>query len=64
MGLTVHGGDNAPYLWVKTPQDKLSWEFFDQLLEQCQVIATPAAASARRVSTISASVRSATGRIF
>lgn len=41
VGLTVHGGDNAPYLWVKTPQDKLSWEFFDQLLEQCQVIATP-----------------------
>lgn len=41
VGLTVFGGDNAPYLWVKTPRKMKSWEFFDQLLEQCQVIATP-----------------------
>jgi LL-diaminopimelate aminotransferase len=41
VGLTVFGGDNAPYLWVKTPNGMGSWEFFDQLLTQCQVIATP-----------------------
>ena len=41
VGLTVFGGDNAPYLWVRTPNNLKSWEFFDQLLEQCQVIATP-----------------------
>lgn len=41
VGLTVFGGDNAPYLWVRTPNGMGSWEFFDQLLTQCQVIATP-----------------------
>jgi LL-diaminopimelate aminotransferase len=41
VGLTVFGGDNAPYLWVKTPGNMASWDFFDQLLTQCQVIATP-----------------------
>ncbi len=41
VGLTVFGGDNAPYLWVKTPGGMKSWDFFDQLLQQCQVIATP-----------------------
>jgi len=41
VGLTVFGGDNAPYLWVKTPGNVSSWDFFDQLLTQCQVIATP-----------------------
>lgn len=43
VGLTVFGGDNAPYLWVKTPGSLSSWDFFDQLLNQCQVIATPGA---------------------
>lgn len=43
LNLTVYGGDNAPYLWVKTPQNLSSWEFFDLLLEQCHVIATPGA---------------------
>lgn len=41
VGLTIYGGDNAPYLWVKAPGSMSSWEFFDQLLEQCQVIVTP-----------------------
>ncbi|MDD2297862.1 MAG: LL-diaminopimelate aminotransferase [Sphaerochaetaceae bacterium] len=41
VGLSVFGGDNAPYLWVKTPHGLSSWDFFDQLLHQCQVIATP-----------------------
>ncbi|MFA7125012.1 MAG: LL-diaminopimelate aminotransferase [Sphaerochaetaceae bacterium] len=42
-GLTVFGGDNAPYLWVKTPEGMRSWDFFDLLLRQCHVITTPGA---------------------
>lgn len=43
LGLTVFGGDNAPYIWVKTPNGLSSWEFFDRLLNQCHVISTPGA---------------------
>lgn len=43
LGLDVTGGDNAPYLWVKTPGGLGSWEFFDQLLKQTQVVVTPGA---------------------
>ena len=41
LGLTVYGGANAPYLWVKTPGGLSSWEFFDQLLEEAHVVGTP-----------------------
>ncbi|MFA5468011.1 MAG: LL-diaminopimelate aminotransferase [Sphaerochaetaceae bacterium] len=41
LNLKVYGGDNAPYLWVKTPLGLSSWQFFDKLLNECQVIATP-----------------------
>ena len=41
LGLKVFGGENAPYIWVKTPQDLSSWEFFDKLLNECHVISTP-----------------------
>ncbi len=41
MGLTVYGGDNAPYLWLKTPGSMTSWEFFDKLLAEAWVIGTP-----------------------
>ncbi|MDR3268496.1 MAG: LL-diaminopimelate aminotransferase [Tannerella sp.] len=41
-GLTVaSGGDNAPYLWVKTPGDASSWAFFDQMLHGAKVVSTP-----------------------
>ena len=40
-GLTVYGGVNAPYIWAKTPDRKKSWEFFDTLLEQANVVTTP-----------------------
>ncbi len=40
-GLTVHGGLNAPYIWVKTPAGLGSWEFFDRLLQQAHVVGTP-----------------------
>jgi LL-diaminopimelate aminotransferase len=43
IGLKVHGGVNAPYLWVKTPGAVKSWEFFDMLLSQAHVVTTPGA---------------------
>ncbi|MBD5226089.1 MAG: LL-diaminopimelate aminotransferase [Bacteroidales bacterium] len=40
-GLEVFGGVNAPYVWIKTPDDMDSWRFFDMLLERCHVAGTP-----------------------
>jgi LL-diaminopimelate aminotransferase len=40
-GLKVFGGENAPYLWVRTPQGVTSWQAFDHLLTQAQVVITP-----------------------
>ncbi|MEB3322846.1 MAG: LL-diaminopimelate aminotransferase [Synechococcaceae cyanobacterium] len=40
-GLTVHGGEHAPYVWVKTPAGMDSWGFFDHLLEKAHVVGTP-----------------------
>jgi LL-diaminopimelate aminotransferase len=42
-GLTVSGGVNSPYIWCKTPDALGSWEFFDRLLEQANVVTTPGA---------------------
>ena len=41
IGLKVFGGDNAPYLWVQTPNKMDSWEFFDKLLKETCVVGTP-----------------------
>jgi LL-diaminopimelate aminotransferase len=41
LGFQVFGGENAPYLWVKTPGNTDSWKFFDQLLYSCGVVCTP-----------------------
>ena len=41
MGLTTYGGVNAPYIWLKTPEGVGSWEFFDQLLNEKQIVSTP-----------------------
>lgn len=41
MGYTVYGGVNSPYLWMKTPDNMTSWEFFDFLLEKANVVGTP-----------------------
>ncbi len=41
VGLTVFGGVNAPYIWLKTPDDMTSWEFFDYLLNKTEVVGTP-----------------------
>ncbi|MDE5076609.1 MAG: LL-diaminopimelate aminotransferase [Trichodesmium sp. St5_bin2_1] len=40
-GLTVYGGVNAPYVWVQTPAGLSSWDFFDKLLHNCNVVGTP-----------------------
>ncbi len=40
-GLTVYGGVNAPYIWLKTPGGIASWDFFDKLLTECLVVGTP-----------------------
>ncbi|MBP6507696.1 MAG: LL-diaminopimelate aminotransferase [Opitutaceae bacterium] len=41
LGFSCIGGDNAPYIWINTGRD--SWEFFDQLLNNAQVVCTPGA---------------------
>lgn len=41
MGFTVYGGENAPYLWVKTPNGESSWDFFERLLYGAHVVCTP-----------------------
>ena len=41
LGLKVYGGENAPYLWVKTPGGTPGWKFFEQMLYGAQVVCTP-----------------------
>ena len=41
LGLTVFGGVNAPYLWLRTPNRMGSWDFFDKLLNETHVVGTP-----------------------
>ncbi len=41
LGFKVYGGENAPYLWVKTPSGTDSWKMFDELLYGCAVVSTP-----------------------
>ena len=40
-GYSVYGGVNAPYVWLKTPGNQTSWEFFDTLLKEANVVGTP-----------------------
>ena len=40
-GFEVYGGVNSPYLWLKTPNNMKSWDFFDELLEKANVVGTP-----------------------
>ena len=42
-GYEVSGGKNAPYIWLKTPAGMTSWEFFDHLLLNANVVGTPGA---------------------
>ena len=40
-GYTLFGGVNSPYIWLKTPDNMTSWEFFDHLLTKANVVGTP-----------------------
>lgn len=40
-GYSVYGGINAPYIWLKVPENMTSWEFFDKLLEEKNIVGTP-----------------------
>lgn len=40
-GLTVFGGVNAPYIWVKGPEGSTSWEIFDKVLNEAHIVITP-----------------------
>ncbi|QDV21698.1 LL-diaminopimelate aminotransferase [Gimesia panareensis] len=41
VGISVYGGVNAPYVWLKTPGDSTSWDFFDELLQKAHLVGTP-----------------------
>ncbi len=41
IGITVFGGVNAPYIWMKTPKGMDSWLFFDKLLNEANIVGTP-----------------------
>ncbi|HPU63368.1 MAG TPA: LL-diaminopimelate aminotransferase, partial [Mobilitalea sp.] len=43
LGIWFVGGENSPYIWLKCPKNMLSWEFFDYLLTNAQVVGTPGA---------------------
>lgn len=42
-GYKIFGGVNAPYIWLKTPDNMGSWEFFDKLMKEAHVVGTPGA---------------------
>ena len=41
IGIKAYGGVNSPYVWLKTPNNMKSWDFFDMLLEKANVVGTP-----------------------
>ena len=43
IGLAVYGGTNAPYIWVRTPKGLTSWQMFDRMLREINVVVTPGA---------------------
>lgn len=43
VGFEAYGGVNSPYIWLKTPAGVTSWEFFDKLLNEANVVGTPGA---------------------
>ncbi len=42
-GIKAYGGVNAPYIWLKTPDNMPSWDFFDKLLTEVHIVGTPGA---------------------
>ena len=43
MGVPYVGGSNSPYIWLRCPDNMLSWDYFDYLLEKANVVGTPGA---------------------
>ena len=41
LGFSCTGGENSPYIWLKTPAGQTSWQFFDLLLNELNIIGTP-----------------------
>ena len=41
LGLEAYGGENAPYVWMRTPDGISSWQFFEQMLYGAHVVCTP-----------------------
>ena len=43
IGITCFGGVNSPYIWLQTPNNMPSWDFFDKLLKEVNIVGTPGA---------------------
>lgn len=43
LGIKYYGGKHSPYIWLKCPSDMKSWDFFDFLLKECNIVGTPGA---------------------
>lgn len=43
IGLSAYGGVNSPYVWLKAPSNMTSWDFFDKLLNEVNIVGTPGA---------------------
>ncbi len=41
LGLEVYGGEHAPYIWIATPNNMKSWDFFQMLLDKAHIVSTP-----------------------
>ena len=41
LGFECYGGENAPYIWAKTPETSGSWQFFEEMLYGAHVVCTP-----------------------
>ncbi len=42
-GFTVYGGEDSPYIWLRVPEGTTSWDFFDKILKEADVVTTPGA---------------------
>jgi LL-diaminopimelate aminotransferase len=41
LGIKYYGGDNSPYIWLKCPDGMTSWDYFDYLLRERNIVGTP-----------------------
>ena len=44
LGIEAHGGVNGPYIWLRTPDNMSSWDFFDRMLNEAHIVGTPGSA--------------------